>query len=192
MVTAAKRELSVERIALELQLEPRIVPLRSASPWVEDPTDIGSDQAREIVAPVFVRLINAGSGIAEVESVEVSVDGWAQPHRKIFPSLIRPGDEGDIRAEWMSGELVPDVHGVLHVEGKEVEFKAGDALHTTVRYRGAGERRYLAQFTWLLERGDVWRFTLDHTDGHLQLPPTESPAKPTVSRRLRGFLSTKG
>ena len=165
MVKAAKHELSVERIALELQLEPRLVP--AAEPRRGSPHRIGGDQSREIALPVIIPFENAGSGVAQVERPQISIDSWASPSRVLVTPVIPGGHAGEIRADFT---MLPGGTESSYTAPTATAFDSGVVIHVQLDYRGAGERRYVVQFSWMLERGGVWRSTLDNEQGHLELP----------------------
>lgn len=163
MVTEARRELGVQRTALELQLEPRLVPIADSPPRALTKENLGGSAAAEYVQPFEIAVENVGNGMAQIEQVEISVDSWSPTHRVLFTGAVRSGGRGSLRGDFITEP--PDKWT------GPAELAVGDVLHVLIRYKGAGERRYLVQFSWLRERGQgVWRFTLDSEQGHLELP----------------------
>jgi hypothetical protein len=93
LAASTKEQAEIAARALELQLEPRLVPVHDAPPHALARIEIGGIWAQ----PIDIAIQNAGSGVAELTRVEVSFGALGHADRIAFPGVLSAGITAKVR-----------------------------------------------------------------------------------------------
>jgi|SRR5918992_2967634 hypothetical protein len=120
---ATAREAEAATRSLELQLEPRLVPLGGERVRVGEQEDIGGQVQQFPVLPVYLDIANAGNGVAAIETVDAEASGLGRA-RALFPPTILAGQTATIELYF---PFVPEgVHAGDKIRANVVYYSVAD------------------------------------------------------------------